>query len=418
MDIKGYIMEKAGFAKEASKKLSYEKTEVKNRALVNMSEAVLKNKDYIMHENEKDVENARKKGISRALIDRLMLDDRRIEDMAGTLKDTAALPDPVGEVIRMWKRPNGLNIGKMKVPLGVIGIIYEARPNVTVDAAALCIKSGNAVILKGGSEAINSNAAIYDVISRACYEAGVAEGAIQFIDIAERQCVNIMMKLNEYIDVLIPRGGAGLIKNVVKNSTVPVIETGLGNCHVYVDESADFKMAEEIIVNAKTQRPGVCNAMETLLVNGNIAESFLPHLCKVLKNLGVEIRGCDITRKIVEGVVPASEEDWWTEYLDLILAVKVVPNINEAIEHIYKYGTGHSEVIVTNNYANSQKFLKEIDAAAVYVNASSRFTDGGQFGFGGEIGISTQKLHARGPMGVNELTTSKYIIYGSGQIRK
>lgn len=418
MDIKGYIVEKAVFAKEASKKLSYEKTEVKNRALVNMSEAVLKNKDYIMHENEKDVENARKKGISRALIDRLMLDDRRIEDMAGTLKDTAALPDPVGEVTRMWKRPNGLNIGKMKVPLGVIGIIYEARPNVTVDAAALCIKSGNAVILKGGSEAINSNAAIYEVISRACCEAGVAEGAIQFIDIAERQCVNIMMKLNEYIDVLIPRGGAGLIKNVVKNSTVPVIETGLGNCHVYVDESADFKMAEEIIVNAKTQRPGVCNAMETLLVNGNIAESFLPHLCEVLKNLGVEIRGCDITRKIVEGIIPASQEDWGTEYLDLILAVKVVPDINEAIEHIYKYGTGHSEVIVTNNYANSQKFLKEIDAAAVYVNASSRFTDGGQFGFGGEIGISTQKLHARGPMGLNELTTSKYIIYGNGQIRK
>ncbi|WP_446897286.1 glutamate-5-semialdehyde dehydrogenase [Clostridium sp. LBM24168] len=418
MDIKQYVIEKARLAREASKKLSYEKTEVKNRALVNMGEAILKNKSYIIDENKKDVENARNKGISKALIDRLLLNDKRIEDMAKTLKDTAELPDPVGEVTRMWKRPNGLNIGKMKVPLGVIGIIYEARPNVTVDAAALCIKSGNSVILKGGSEAIKSNIAIYDIISRACYEAGIEKGAIQFIDIKDRESVNIMMKLNEYIDVLIPRGGAGLIRNVVRNSTVPVIETGLGNCHVYVDESADFKMAEDIIVNAKTQRPGVCNAMETLLVNENIAENFLPHLCAVLKNLGVEIRGCDITSRIVEGIVPASEEDWGTEYLDLILAVKVVSTIDEAIDHIYKYGTGHSEVIVTNNYTNSQKFLKEIDAAAVYVNASSRFTDGGQFGFGGEIGISTQKLHARGPMGVNELTTSKYIIYGNGQIRK
>lgn len=418
MDIQDYVIRKAKIAKQASKKLSYKETPVKNSALLNMGKAILKNKSYILEENKKDVKNARAKGISNALIDRLMLNDDRIEGMANTFKDTAALQDPVGEVTRMWKRPNGLNIGKMKVPLGVIGIIYEARPNVTVDAAALCIKSGNAVVLKGGSEAINSNAAIYHVISKACYESGIENGAIQFIDATDRKSVDVMMKLNDYIDVLIPRGGAGLIKNVVKNSTVPVIETGLGNCHVYVDSSADFKMAEDIIINAKTQRPGVCNAMETLLVHKSIAEDFLPHLCTRLKNLGVEIRGCEITRSIVDNIVPASEEDWKTEYLDLILAVKVVSSIEEAMDHIYKYGTKHSEVIVTNDYSNSQKFLKEVDAAAVYVNASSRFTDGGQFGFGGEIGISTQKLHARGPMGLNELTTSKYIIYGNGQVRK
>lgn len=417
MDIEEYVIKKSKLAKEASKRLSYESTIVKNRALLSMGSALLKNKDYIIEENKKDVEDARKKGMSNALIDRLMLNDDRIEDMAKTLRDTAALPDPIGEVTKMWKRPNGIRIGKTRVPLGVIGIIYEARPNVTVDASALCIKSGNAVILKGGSEAINSNVAIYNVISKAASNAGLESGAIQLIDITDRETVNVMMKLNEYIDVLIPRGGAGLIKNVVNNSTVPVIETGIGNCHVYVDKYADFKMAENIIVNAKTQRPGVCNAMETLLVHKDIAEEFLPHLCKRLKDLGVEIRGCSITKKIVPEVLPATEEDWATEYNDLILAVKVVSSIDEAMDHIYKYGTRHSEVIVTDNYTNSERFLREVDAAAVYVNASSRFTDGGQFGFGGEIGISTQKLHARGPMGLNELTTGKYIIYGNGQIR-
>lgn len=418
MDIKKYVIEKCRLAKNASRKLSYTGTLAKNKALLNMGKALLKNSDYIIDENKKDVKNARNKGISESLIDRLMLDDKRIENMANTLNDTAALPDPVGEVTKMWKRPNGIRIGKMRVPLGTIGIIYEARPNVTVDAVALCIKSGNAVILKGGSEAINSNIAIYNVISKACEESGIEKGAIQFIDITDRESVEVMMKLNEYIDVLIPRGGAGLIKNVVKNSTVPVIETGLGNCHVYVDSDADFEMAENIVINAKTQRPGVCNAMETLLVHKDIADKFLPHMCQRLKALNVEIRGCDITRKIVEDILPATDDDWATEFLDLILAIKVVPSIDDAIEHIYKYGTKHSEVIVTNNYFNSEKFLKEVDAAAVYVNASSRFTDGGQFGFGGEIGISTQKLHARGPMGLNELTTSKYIIYGDGQIRE
>lgn len=418
MDIKEYVVKKSRLAKKASKKLSYESTLVKNKALLNMSEAILKNREYIIEENKKDVENARKKGISLSLIDRLMLNDERIEGMAKTLKDTAALPDPIGEVTKMWKRPNGLRIGRTRVPLGVIGIIYEARPNVTVDASALCIKSGNAVILKGGSEAINSNVAIYNVISKAASEVGLEDGSIQLVDITDRESVNVMMKLNEYIDVLIPRGGAGLIKSVVKNSTVPVIETGLGNCHVYVDKDADFKMAEDIIINAKTQRPGVCNAMETLLVHKSIAAQFLPNLCDKLKHIGVEIRGCSITQKIVDGIVPAVEDDWATEYLDLILAVKVVSSIDEAMDHIYKYGTRHSEVIVTNSYANSERFLNEVDAAAVYVNASSRFTDGGQFGFGGEIGISTQKLHARGPMGLNELTTEKYIIYGSGQIRQ
>lgn len=418
MDIKEYVIEKCKLAKNASRKLSYAGTLVKNKALVSMGKSLLKNRKYIIDENKKDVKNARNKGMSESLIDRLMLDDKRIEDMARTLNNTAALPDPVGEVTKMWKRPNGIRIGKMRVPLGTIGIIYEARPNVTVDAVALCLKSGNAVILKGGSEAINSNTAIYNVISKACEESGIEKEAIQFIDITDRESVEVMMKLNEYIDVLIPRGGAGLIKNVVKNSTVPVIETGLGNCHVYVDSDADFKMAENIVINAKTQRPGVCNAMETLLVHKDAADKFLPHMCQRLKSLNVEIRGCDITQKIVSDILPATDDDWATEFLDLILAVRVVPSIDDAIEHIYKYGTGHSEVIVTNNYFNSEKFLKEVDAAAVYVNASSRFTDGGQFGFGGEIGISTQKLHARGPMGLEELTTSKYIIYGDGQIRE
>lgn len=418
MDIKEYVLKKAESARRASKKLSYESTVVKNNALLNMARALVENKDYIIEENKKDLKFAREKGMSEALIDRLVLDYKRINEMADTLENTAALPDPVGEVTKMWKRPNGMEIGKMRVPLGVIGIIYEARPNVTVDSAALCIKSGNAVVLKGGSEAIKSNTAIYKVISKACVDSGIEDGAVQFIDITDREAVNVMMKMNGVIDVLIPRGGASLIKNVVLNSTVPVIETGIGNCHVYVDKSADFKMADDIIVNAKTQRPGVCNAMETLLVHEDIAEDFLPEICGILEKLGVEIRGCGITKKIVPSVISASEDDWKTEYHDLILAVRVVSSIDEAMDHIYRYGTHHSEVIVTNDYSKSQRFLKEVDAAAVYVNASSRFTDGGQFGFGTEIGISTQKLHARGPMGLNELTTSKYIIYGSGQIRK
>jgi glutamate-5-semialdehyde dehydrogenase len=418
MDINDYILEKAIKAKEASRKLAYLSTEVKNKALLSMSKALISHKNFILEQNEKDLIVGKNNAMTESLLDRLALSSKRIEDMAQGLKNVASLADPVGQVLKMWKTPDSLQIGQMRVPLGVIGIIYEARPNVTVDAAALCIKSGNAVILRGGKEAINSNKAIADTIIEAGTLAGLPVGSIQLIEITDREAVNIMMKLNGYIDVLIPRGGAGLIQNVVKNSTVPVIETGVGNCHVYVDEDADLEMAENIVINAKTQRPAVCNAMETLLVHKNAAHKFLPKLGKALKALGVEIRGCRETEKHIKDIVSAKESDWETEYLNLILAVKVVNSMDEAVDHIYKYGTRHSEAIITNNYKNSQRFLNEVDAAAVYVNASTRFTDGSEFGFGAEIGISTQKLHARGPMGLEQLTTTKYIVYGQGQTRK
>lgn len=418
MNINDYVIEKAKKASLAARKLGTLDTNIKNNALIAMAEALEKNKDNILKENSIDVENAKKAGTTTALIDRLTLNEKRIAGMADGLRSVAALPDPIGEVTGMWKRPNNLNIGRIKVPLGTIGIIYEARPNVTVDAAALCLKSGNSVVLRGGSEAINSNVEVYKTINDAAIKAGLPAGSIEFIDITEREAVNILMKLNKYIDVLIPRGGAGLINNVVNNSTVPVIQTGVGNCHVYVHNDADLQMAEDIIVNAKTQRPAVCNAMETLLVHKSVAEEFLPKLGNTLKDLGVEIRGCKETQRILPYAKPASEEDYEIEFLDLILAVKVVDSLDEALDHIYKYSTKHSEAIITNSYEASQRFLKEVDSAAVYVNASTRFTDGGEFGFGAEIGISTQKLHARGPMGLNELTTIKYIIYGSGQIRK
>jgi gamma-glutamyl phosphate reductase len=411
-------MEKGAIAKKAARRLAYISTNTKNNALIAMSEALLKNKDFILAENEKDIINGKNNGMSESLIDRLALNEKRIEDMAQGLKNVALLPDPVGEVTKMWKNEDNLQIGRIRVPLGVIGIIYESRPNVTVDAAALCIKSGNATILKGGKEAINSNIAIANTIIKAAVETGLPEGSIQLVETTDREAVNIMMKLNEYIDVLIPRGGVGLIQTVVKNSTVPVIETGIGNCHVYVDEDADLEMAEKIVINAKTQRTGVCNAMETLLVHKDTAPRFLPRVGESLKSSGVEIRGCEETQKYIKDITDATEKDWETEYLDLILAVKVVDSIDEAIDHIYKYGTKHSEAIITNNYKNSQRFLNEVDAAAVYVNASTRFTDGSEFGFGAEIGISTQKLHARGPMGLEQLTSIKYIIYGEGQTRK
>ncbi|MFT8312827.1 MAG: glutamate-5-semialdehyde dehydrogenase [Clostridium sp.] len=418
MNINDYVIEKAKNASLAARKLSTLDTNIKNNALIAMAEALEKNKDNILKANSIDVENAKKAGTTTALIDRLTLNEKRIAGMADGLRSVAALPDPIGEVTGMWKRPNNLNIGRIKVPLGTIGIIYEARPNVTVDAAALCLKSGNSVVLRGGSEAINSNLEVYKTINDAAIKAGLPEGSIEFIDITEREAVNILMKLNRYVDVLIPRGGAGLINNVVNNSTVPVIQTGVGNCHVYVHSDADLQMAEDIIVNAKTQRPAVCNAMETLLVHKSVAEEFLPKLGNTLKDLGVEIRGCKETQRILPYAKPASEEDYEIEFLDLILAVKVVDSLDEALDHIYKYSTKHSEAIITKSYEASQRFLKEVDSAAVYVNASTRFTDGGEFGFGAEIGISTQKLHARGPMGLNELTTIKYIIYGNGQIRK
>lgn len=417
MDIRDYVISKASTAKEASRKLSISGPDTRNNALLKMADELMKNKNIIMEANKIDLQNAEKAGSSAAFIDRLSLNEKRIDSMAEGLRNVASLPDPIGDITHMWKRPNGLKIGKVKVPLGTIGIIYEARPNVTVDAAALCIKSGNSVVLKGGSEALHSNTAIYNVIKTAAVMAGLPEGCIEFIDVADREAVNVLMKLNEYIDVLIPRGGGALIKAVVNGSTVPVIETGMGNCHVYVDSDADLKMAEDIVINAKTQRPAVCNAMETLLVHKKIAADFLPHLGTTLKSLGVEIRGCEETQKLIPGIRKATEDDYYKEFLDLILAVKVVDSLDEAINHIYKYSTHHSESIITNNYFNSERFLKEVDSAAVYVNASTRFTDGGEFGFGAEIGISTQKLHARGPMGLNELTTSKYIIYGQGQIR-
>lgn len=425
MDIKNNVINKASLAKDAAKVLRTADTDLKNHALIKMADALIENRELILNANSIDIKAGKDKGMSKSLLDRLLLNHSRIEAMALGLKQIASLDDPIGEVNKMWKRPNGLLIGEMKVPLGVIGIIYEARPNVTADAAALCIKAGNAVILKGGSEAIESNKTITNILRSACESAGLPKNSICLIDTADREAVNVMLKLNSYIDVLIPRGSGNLINFVVNNSSVPVIQTGEGNCHVFVDEDADIKMALNIIINAKTQRPAVCNAVETLLIHKNIAEKFLPLAVKTLGEHKVEVRGCENTVEIIknsgvfyDNLTSATNLDYETEFLDLILAVKIVDSIDDAINHIYKYSTGHSEVIVTDNYSNSQKFLKEVDSAAVYVNASSRFTDGFEFGFGGEIGISTQKLHARGPMGLNELTSTKYVIYGSGQIRK
>lgn len=409
---------KGQLAKEASFLLSTLSTEMKNRALAAMAEALEDSAGEILAANEKDVKKAKEKGLSPALLDRLLLTPVRIKEMANGLRALIALPDPVGEIEAVWKGAQAIEIGRMRVPLGVIGIIYEARPNVTVDAAGLCLKTGNAVILRGGSEALHSNMTITAVISQAAQSAGIPRGSIQLIENPDREVAVQLMKLNEYLDVLIPRGGAGLIRTVVQNSTVPVIETGVGNCHVYVDSEADLAMAEEIIINAKCQRPAVCNAAETLLVHEKVAADFIPQALKRLKELGVEIRGCQRTRALFPEAKVVTEEDYAAEFLDLILAVKIVDNLDEALQHIRTYGTKHSEAIVTENYRNSRRFLKEVDAAAVYVNASTRFTDGFQFGFGAEIGISTQKLHARGPMGLKELTTIKYVIQGDGQVRK
>ncbi|MBU3106106.1 glutamate-5-semialdehyde dehydrogenase [Clostridium gasigenes] len=404
-------------AREASYVLANASTTEKNNALEKMAEALIINKDEILQANDLDLKASMEKGTSKAMLDRLALSEERIEGMADGLRQIVSLPDPVGEVISMWKRPNGLQIGQQRVSMGTIGIIYEARPNVTCDAAGLCLKTGNTVILRGGSEAINSNTAIVKVLSKAVEEAGLPKDCIQLVENTSREVALEMMKLNDYIDVLIPRGGAGLIQTVVKNATVPVIETGIGNCHIYVDEECDFEMAKNIVVNAKTSRPGVCNAAEKLLVSEKVAEEFLPIVIRALREKDVEIRGDEKVKAIISDVVDATTEDWGKEYLDYIMAVKIVENVDEAISHINKYGSGHSEAIVTKSYENSQRFMQRTNAAAVYVNASTRFTDGCEFGFGAEIGISTQKLHARGPMGLKELTTIKYIIYGNGQIR-
>ena len=389
----------------------------KNEELLKVAEALTENADTLTAANTLDVENGRKNNMPEALVDRLLLTGDRIRGMAEGLRQVAALEDPVGEVLGMKKRPNGLMIGQKRVPLGVIGIIYEARPNVTADAFALCFKTGNVVILKGGSDAIHSNEAIVKCIREVLREQGITEDAIQLITDTSRETTAEFMKMNQYVDVLIPRGGRGLIKAVVENSTIPVIETGTGNCHIYVDETADLQMAADIIMNAKTQRVGVCNACESVLVHEKVKDEFLPVLARRLQEKQVEIRADEAACELIPGAVHATEEDWGREYLDYILSLKVVSSVEEAISHINQYNTGHSEAIITNNYEHAQKFLDQVDAAAVYVNASTRFTDGFEFGFGAEIGISTQKLHARGPMGLLALTTTKYIIYGNGQIR-
>ena len=404
-------------AKKAAYDLSILSTKTKNNALALMAKELLDSKEEIIRANKIDMQEAKNKNVSETLLDRLYLNDKRVEDMATGLLEIVKLPDPVGEIISMWKRPNNLQIGQKRVPIGVIGIIYESRPNVTCDAAGLCLKSGNATILRGGSDAINSNKAIVKALRNGIEKSGLPKDAIQLVSDTDREVAQKMMRLNEYIDVLIPRGGENLIKSVVKNATIPVIETGTGNCHIYVDESADFNMAIDIVLNAKTQRPGVCNAAEKLLIHENISKEFLPKVVKALREKNVEIRGDEKSKEVVDDIILAKDEEWDKEYLDYIIAVKIVENVDEAIKHINNHGTKHSEAIITESYKNSQKFLERVDAAAVYVNASTRFTDGREFGFGAEIGISTQKLHARGPMGLKELTSTKYIIYGNGQIR-
>jgi glutamate-5-semialdehyde dehydrogenase len=392
-------------------------SDVKNRLLLAMAEALVLSTPEIVDYNRKDLEAGRLKGLTDAMLDRLMLNESRIAGMAEALREVAALPDPVGSVANMNLRPNGLQVGKMRIPLGVIGIIYESRPNVTSDAAALCLKAGNAVILRGGSEAINSNLAIAEVLRGEMQRAGIPEGALALIPFVEREAVLEMLKQEELIDLIIPRGGESLIRFVVENSRIPVIKHYKGVCHVFVDASADIAMAGKIVVNAKTQRPGVCNALETLLVHREIAAAFIPRIADALSALQVEIRGDETVCSLAPQALPAGEEDWQTEYLDLIIAVKVVDGLDDAIDHINRYGSLHTEAIITSDYANSQRFLREVNSSTVLVNASTRFADGGQLGLGAEIGISTTKLHSFGPMGLEDLTTTKFIVYGNGQIR-
>ncbi|HWQ75042.1 MAG TPA: glutamate-5-semialdehyde dehydrogenase [Syntrophomonas sp.] len=416
-DLEKVLLEQGRRAKQAARLLAVAGTDTKNNALLSMAEQLEAQTAALIAANQIDLELGRQQGLTAALLDRLTLNEIRIHDMAQGLREIAALPDPIGEMLEMRHRPNGLDIGRIRTPLGVIGIIYESRPNVTADAAGLCIKSGNAILLRGGGEALNSNRMIARIISSAAVECGLPEGAIQLVDSEDREAAVYMMKMNDYLDVLIPRGGKGLKKAVQENATVPIIMTGMGNCHVYIDADGDYAKALPIVHNAKVQRPSVCNAAETLLVHQQVAGDFLPGIIADLQAAGVEIRGCDRTRAIVPGLAAATEEDWGTEYLELIMAVKVVDSLDAAIDHINRYGTGHSEAIVSENYGAVRRFMVGVDAAAVYANASTRFTDGNEFGFGAEMGISTQKLHARGPMGLRELTTFKYVIYGDGQIR-
>lgn len=417
MTIKKKVLDIAKESREASHALARVSTSLKNKALLGMAEELVRETKSLMAENAKDLKDARRKGLSAAMIDRLTLKKATVEGIAKGLQEVAALPDPVGKVTSMWRRPNGLQVGRMRIPLGVIGIIYESRPNVTADAAALCLKSGNAVILRGGSEAIHSNRAIANILRRALKGSGIPESAIQLIPMTDREAVHEMLQLEEYIDLIIPRGGEDLIRAVVQASKIPVIKHYKGVCHIFVDAGADTDMALTICMNAKVQRPGVCNAMETLLVHKDAAKAFLPLMAKKYREAGVTLRGCNKTRKILPDVDPATEEDWYREYLDLILAVRVVDGLDEAIRHIEKYGSLHTEAIITRDYANARRFLNEVQSSTVLVNASTRFSDGFELGLGAEIGISTTKLHAFGPMGVEELTTTKFIIYGDGQIR-
>jgi len=411
------VIRKAKRAKAASARLAAMSRAEKDEILLAMADALEAASSEILEANRRDVEAVQQKQSSAAPVDRLLLTEARIAETAEGLRTVARLPDPVGEVLAGWRLPNGIEISKVRVPLGVVGIIYESRPNVTVDAAGLCFKAGNAVILRGGSDAINSNIALVRILNEAGAKHGLPEGAVEIIETTDRAAAAQLMRLTQYVDVLVPRGGHGLIRRVKEESRVPVIETGEGNCHVYVDAAADLARAEEIVVNAKCQRPSVCNAAETLLVHRAVASEFLPKVGARLAAMGVELRGCDETRRHIRGAKPAAEEDWATEFLSLVLAVKVVGGVDEAIAHINRYGTRHSEAIITQDLNNARRFTREIDAAAVYVNASTRFTDGGQFGMGAEIGISTQKLHARGPMGLPELTSYKFVIMGEGQIR-
>ncbi len=412
------LEEKGKKARLASFVLAQVSSNTKNNALKRAAVNLRQKSAEILTANAVDIKNAEKSGLKASILDRLKLTDERINGIAEGLEQIINLDDPVGEVISMTVRPNGLQIGQRRVPLGVVGMIYEARPNVTVDVFGLCIKTGNACILRGGKEAFQSNQALVKILRESLLEAGLPGDSLQLVEDTSRDSAVAMMKLNKYLDILIPRGGAGLIKTVVENSTVPVIETGVGNCHIYIDSYADAEKAVAITFNAKTHRPGVCNAAESLLIHSDVAESLLPMIGKKLREKNVEIRGDKKVCKILEFAVPASEEDWGTEYLDFIMSAKVVDSLDQAISHINDYGTKHSEAIVTENYTNAQSFLNRVDASAVYVNASTRFTDGFEFGFGAEIGISTQKLHARGPMGLKALTSTKYIIYGNGQVRE
>ena len=418
MDIKAYVEKTAQKAKEAARALANVPTKVKNQALTIMADRIMEEETALVRENYKDLTEGQKKGLSKAMLDRLTLNPSRIKAMADGLREIVALPDPVGEVTRVWKRPNGMEVGRRRVPIGLIGIVYESRPNVTADAASLCLKTGNGVILRGGSEAIHSNLAIVKILQGACRKVGIPGEAISFIDVTDRAAVMEMLKQDAYIDLIIPRGGEGLIKMVSENSRIPVIKHDKGVCHTYVDEFADLDMAHGICMNAKVQRPGTCNAMECMLVHAAVAGEFLPWILKDMKAAKVEVKADVKTRKLVKGLKTAKEEDWYREYNDLVLNVKVVESIEDAMAHIARYGSQHSEAIVTRDYANAKRFLGEVDASAVFVNASTRLNDGGQFGLGAEIGISTTRIHARGPMGLEELTSQKFIVMGSGQVRE